>query len=73
MSAEEQSHLIKVLGDANVKEANEKLDGHQTEMIHLRYKHSSMSAKAEAVKAIDLGVSETKRGTLGVQNDTATE
>ena len=57
--------MISMLGQSNDLELVMNLVGHQTEMVHLSYRHSSMSAKADAVQAIDLGVSETKRGYVG--------
>jgi len=45
------------------------LVGHQTGMIHLRYKHASMPVKAGAFNSIALDVSEAKRGTQAVQNE----
>ena len=57
--------MISILGQTNDRELVMSLVGHQTEMVHLGYRHSSMSAKAEALQGIDLGVSKGKRGTEG--------
>ena len=61
-----RNSLISLLGWTNDKDFVMSLVGHETDMIHLRYRHSSMPAKADAMNRIEFDVSEAKKGTVRV-------